>query len=168
MFLIKVMMEKVFCEERPQVVSAIMNRHGLHTTYNVGCEEVADPKGYGCYAIAFPDEHSFGDVAKAVHDCGAEPSTEEWHEIAVYHGLMDEGADGYGVIVAGLINARYSENEMQAIVNNRLLLLDEVEGTRCFAEEELGRKTDIGSEYFEMQEFRMECKRLAREILELQ
>lgn len=65
---------------------------------------------------------------------------------------LEPGVWGYGAIVAALVKSRYTNDEMQAIVNNHLLGDDNLENEQ---------------EYDDMQEWRRKCKARAKELLAL-
>lgn len=64
---------------------------------------------------------------------------------------MPVGVTDYGSIVSALINAKYNNDQMQAIVNNKLLNDGDPDHEAAFQE---------------MQAWRTEAKRIAKEIVE--
>lgn len=62
---------------------------------------------------------------------------------------IKQGQYYYGGIVSAIINAKYSNDEMWAIVNNHLL----------------ERSSDTEEEYQQMQQWRLFAKQMAKEIL---
>lgn len=92
-------------------------------------------------------------------DCGRRKAT-----IKVGNGssMMIElptGVWNYGAIVAALVRTKYSENDMEAIVNNNLALM----AMPSAVSEEEGRQKL--SEFQEMNEWREKCKARAKELL---
>lgn len=67
----------------------------------------------------------------------------------------------YGAIVAALVRRRYSEDEVEAIVSNSLLLLS---GESTVSDEEA---TEKQTELTEFQTYREECKARAKALMEL-
>ena len=92
-------------------------------------------------------------------DCGRRKAT-----IKVGNGssMMIElptGVWNYGAIVAALVRTKYSENDMEAIVNNNLALM----AMPSAVSEEEGRQKL--SEFQQMNEWREKCKARAKELL---
>ena len=65
----------------------------------------------------------------------------------------------YGAIVSALIRHKYSENEVEAIVSNSLMLM---QNPSSVSEEESNDKMD---EFNEFQKYREKCKARAKELL---
>lgn len=65
----------------------------------------------------------------------------------------------YGAIVSALIRHKYSENEVEAIVNNCIML---IQNPSSVSEEESKEKMN---EFNEFQEYREKCKARAKELL---
>ena len=65
----------------------------------------------------------------------------------------------YGAIVSALIRHKYSENEVEAIVNNCIML---IQNPSSVSEEESKEKMN---EFNEFQEYRDKCKARAKELL---
>lgn len=65
----------------------------------------------------------------------------------------------YGAIVSALIRYKYSENEVEAIVSNSLMLM---QNPSSVSEEESNEKMN---ELNEFQEYREKCKARAKELL---
>lgn len=65
----------------------------------------------------------------------------------------------YGAIVSALIRHKYSENEVEAIVSNSLMLM---QNPSSVSEEESNEKMN---EFNEFQEYREKCKARAKELL---
>lgn len=65
----------------------------------------------------------------------------------------------YGAIVSALIRHKYSENEVEAIVSNSLMLM---QNPSSVSEEESNEKIN---EFNEFQEYREKCKARAKELL---
>lgn len=65
----------------------------------------------------------------------------------------------YGAIVSALIRHKYSENEVEAIVSNSLMLM---QNPSSVSEEESNEKLN---EFNEFQEYREKCKARAKELL---
>ena len=67
----------------------------------------------------------------------------------------------YGAIVSALIRHKYSENEIEAIVSNSLMLM---QNPSSVSEEESNEKMN---EFNEFQEYRNKCKARANELLSI-
>ena len=67
----------------------------------------------------------------------------------------------YGAIVSALIRHKYSENEIEAIVSNSLMLM---QNPSSVSEEESNEKLN---EFNEFQEYRKKCKVRAKELLSI-
>lgn len=67
----------------------------------------------------------------------------------------------YGAIVSALIRHKYSENEVEAIVSNCILLM---QNPSSVSEEESNEKLN---EFNEFQEYREKCKARAKELLSI-
>lgn len=67
----------------------------------------------------------------------------------------------YGAIVSALIRHKYSENEVEAIVSNSLMLM---QNPSSVSEEESNEKMN---EFNEFQEYREKCKARAKELLSI-
>ena len=67
----------------------------------------------------------------------------------------------YGGIVSALIRHKYSENEVEAIVSNSLMLM---QNPSSVSEEESNEKMN---EFNEFQEYREKCKARAKELLSI-
>lgn len=67
----------------------------------------------------------------------------------------------YGAIVSALIRYKYSENEVEAIISNSLMLM---QNPSSVSEEESNEKL---KEFNEFQEYREKCKTRAKELLSL-
>ena len=67
----------------------------------------------------------------------------------------------YGAIVSALIRHKYSENKVEAIVSNSLML---VQNPSSVSEEESNEKLN---EFNEFQEYREKCKERAKELLSI-
>ena len=67
----------------------------------------------------------------------------------------------YGTIVSALIRHKYSENEVEAIVSNSLMLM---QNPSSVSEEESNEKMN---EFNEFQEYREKCKARAKELLSI-
>ena len=67
----------------------------------------------------------------------------------------------YGAIVSALIRHKYSENEVEAIVSNSLMLM---QNPSSVSEEESNEKLN---EFNELQEYREKCKVRAKELLSI-
>ena len=67
----------------------------------------------------------------------------------------------YGAIVSALIRHKYSENEIEAIVSNSLMLMH---NPSSVSEEESNEKLN---EFNEFQEYREKCKARAKELLSI-
>lgn len=67
----------------------------------------------------------------------------------------------YGAIVSALIRHKYSENEVEAIVSNSLMLM---QNPSSVSEEESNEKLN---EFNEFQEYREKCKARAKELLSI-
>lgn len=67
----------------------------------------------------------------------------------------------YGAIVSALIRHKYSENEVEAIVSNSLMLM---QNPSSVSEEESNEKLN---EFNEFQEYREKCKVRANELLSI-
>lgn len=67
----------------------------------------------------------------------------------------------YGAIVSALIRHKYSENEVEAIVSNSLMLM---QNPSSVSEEESNEKLN---EFNEFQEYREKCKVRAKELLSI-
>lgn len=67
----------------------------------------------------------------------------------------------YGAIVSALIRYKYSENEVEAIVSNSLMLM---QNPSSVSEEESNEKLN---EFNEFQEYREKCKARAKELLSI-
>lgn len=65
----------------------------------------------------------------------------------------------YGAIVSALIRHKYSENEVEAIVSNCIMLM---QNPSSVSEEESNEKMN---EFNEFQEYREKCKARAKELL---
>ena len=65
----------------------------------------------------------------------------------------------YGAIVSALIRHKYSENEVEAIVSNCIMLM---QNPSSVSEEESNEKLN---EFNEFQEYRDKCKTRAKELL---
>lgn len=65
----------------------------------------------------------------------------------------------YGAIVSALIRHKYSENEVEAIVSNCIMLM---QNPSWVSEEESNEKLN---EFNEFQEYREKCKARAKELL---
>ena len=65
----------------------------------------------------------------------------------------------YGAIVSALIRHKYSENEIEAIVSNSLMLM---QNPSSVSEEESNEKLN---EFNKFQEYREKCKARAKELL---
>lgn len=65
----------------------------------------------------------------------------------------------YGAIVSALIRHKYSENEVEAIVSNCIMLM---QNPSSISEEESNEKMN---EFNEFQEYREKCKARAKELL---
>ena len=65
----------------------------------------------------------------------------------------------YGAIVSALIRYKYSENEVEAIISNSLMLM---QNPSSVSEEESNEKLN---EFNEFQEYREKCKARAKELL---
>lgn len=70
----------------------------------------------------------------------------QWSEVT-----LSPGIPSYGVLVSAIVRGRYTDDEMQAIVNNHLL--------------DDGNE-EHEAEWDEMQAWRAEAKKVAKEILE--
>ena len=67
----------------------------------------------------------------------------------------------YGAIVSALIRHKYSENEVEAIVSNCIMLM---QNPSSVSEEESNKKLN---EFNEFQEYRDKCKARAKELLSI-
>ena len=67
----------------------------------------------------------------------------------------------YGDIVSALIRHKYSENEIEAIISNSLMLM---QNPSSVSEEESNEKLN---EFNEFQEYREKCKARAKELLSI-
>ena len=67
----------------------------------------------------------------------------------------------YGAIVSALIRHKYSENEVEAIVSNCIMLM---QNPSSVSEEESNEKMN---EFNEFQEYREKCKVRAKELLSI-
>lgn len=67
----------------------------------------------------------------------------------------------YGAIVSALIRHKYSDNEVEAIVSNSLMLM---QNPSSVSEEESNEKLN---EFNEFQEYREKCKVRAKELLSI-
>ena len=67
----------------------------------------------------------------------------------------------YGTIVSALIRYKYSENEVEAIVSNCIMLM---QNPSSVSEEESNEKLN---EFNEFQEYREKCKVRAKELLSI-
>ena len=67
----------------------------------------------------------------------------------------------YGAIVSALIRHKYSENEVEAIISNSLILM---QNPSSVSEEESNEKMN---EFNEFQEYREKCKVRAKELLSI-
>ena len=67
----------------------------------------------------------------------------------------------YGAIVSALIRHKYSENEVEAIVSNCIMLM---QNPSSVSEEESNEKLN---EFNEFQEYREKCKARAKELLSI-
>lgn len=67
----------------------------------------------------------------------------------------------YGAIVSALIRHKYSENEVEAIVSNRIMLM---QNPSSISEEDSNEKMN---EFNEFQEYRKKCKARAKELLSI-
>ena len=67
----------------------------------------------------------------------------------------------YGAIVSALIRHKYSENEVEAIVSNSLMLM---QNPSSVSEEESNEKLN---EFNEFQEYREKCKERAKELFSI-
>lgn len=67
----------------------------------------------------------------------------------------------YGAIVSALIRHKYSENEVEAIVSNSLMLM---QNPSSVSEKESNEKLN---EFNEFQEYREKCKVRAKELLSI-
>lgn len=67
----------------------------------------------------------------------------------------------YGAIVSALIRHKYSENEVEAIVSNCIMLM---QNPSSVSEEESNEKMN---EFNEFQEYRNKCKARANELLSI-
>lgn len=67
----------------------------------------------------------------------------------------------YGAIVSALIRHKYSENEVEAIVSNSLMLM---QNPSSVSEEDSNEKMN---EFNEFQEYREKCKARAKELLSI-
>lgn len=67
----------------------------------------------------------------------------------------------YGAIVSALIRHEYSENEVEAIVSNSLMLM---QNPSSVSEEDSNEKLN---EFNEFQEYREKCKARAKELLSI-
>lgn len=67
----------------------------------------------------------------------------------------------YGAIVSALIRHKYSENEVEAIVNNCIMLM---QNPSSVSEEESNEKMN---EFNEFQVYREKCKARAKELLSI-
>ena len=65
----------------------------------------------------------------------------------------------YGAIVSALIRHKYSENEVEAIISNCILLM---QNPSSVSEEDSNEKLN---EFNEFQEYRKKCKARAKELL---
>lgn len=67
----------------------------------------------------------------------------------------------YGAIVSALIRHKYSENEVEAIVSNCIMLM---QNPSSVSEEDYNEKMN---EFNEFQEYREKCKARAKELLSI-
>ena len=67
----------------------------------------------------------------------------------------------YGAIVSALIRYKYSENEVEAIVSNSIMLM---QNPSSVSEEESNEKLNESNEF---QEYREKCKIRAKELLSI-
>lgn len=74
---------------------------------------------------------------------------------------LETGIWNYGAIVSALVRSKYSEDEVEAIVSNSLLLMT---NPVAISEEEITSKQE---ELQTFQEWREKCKVRAKELLEL-
>ena len=74
---------------------------------------------------------------------------------------VTDSAIYYGPLVTALVRSRYSEDEVEAIVNNALMVQNMP--SSCNEIEE----RSIASEFEDFQNFRLQCKARAKEILSL-
>ncbi len=74
---------------------------------------------------------------------------------------VTDSATYYGPLVTALVRSRYSEDEVEAIVNNALM----VQNMPSSCNEIEGRS--ISAEFEDFQNFRLQCKARAKEILSL-
>ena len=72
---------------------------------------------------------------------------------------MDIGVWNYGAIVSALIRHKYSENEVEAIVSNCIMLM---QNPSSVSE---GDSKEKMNEFNEFQEYREKCKTRAKELL---
>lgn len=72
---------------------------------------------------------------------------------------LETGVWNYGAIVSTLVRAKYSEDEVEAIINNNIALL----ATPSAVSDEDGQQKL--SEFQQMQEWREKCKARAKELL---
>lgn len=71
------------------------------------------------------------------------------------------GVWNYGAIVSALVRTKYSEDEVEAIINNNIAL---IATPSSVSDEESQAKLD---EFKQMQEWREKCKARAKELLAL-
>lgn len=72
---------------------------------------------------------------------------------------LETGVWNYGAIVAALVRTKYSENDMEAIVNNNIAL---IAMPSAVSDEDGQQKL---SEFQQMQEWRDKCKVRAKELM---
>lgn len=93
------------------------------------------------------------------NDCGRKKAI---IKVGIGNATMIElgtGVWNYGAIVTALVRAKYSENDMEAIVNNNIALMVM---PSAVSEEEGQQKL---SEFQEMNDWREKCKARAKELL---
>ena len=72
---------------------------------------------------------------------------------------LPTGVWNYGAIVSALVRSKYSENDVEAIINNNIALI----ATPSSISEEDGQQKL--SEFQEMQQWREKCKARAKELM---
>lgn len=145
-----VVAEKIRTNVKPQLISTVEIASGYHTSFNIDSKQI-DEDNWECHVLEFLGNYTFGDVVKLAYNLGdCTFNIDEWYEIAKYLNVMD-----YSVIVSAFVNAKYDMDKMQAIVNNKLLLIDS--NTDNF---------EVQKEFEEMQQWRITAKTIANNILE--
>ena len=94
--------------------------------------------------------YSFGVPEYTVNVLASQTGTEEMPEYEWTRIRLAPGRLTYDALVAALIRARYSDDRMASVINNRMAEPDDA---------------DIAAEWEQMQQWRREAKALAKQII---